>query len=265
MAYVGGNIDLPCTSQKNGSEIKFLYMQKYANEDPLFVNGIHKERSTKEQISPVFRNRTSLNEFSKTVNLWDIRITDEGMYDCIIMYYPDVQVSSKFWLTVLVNYSTPVLTVPMNSSGNSTGAGCLIEITCSSSGGYPQKNIKWNLHGNESSLEKVNESIREDPVTRLFNISSTISVNASGPINVSCSVGEETSPEYEACMVKIHPPDPPTDDNSLHIAVALIGLFVIILITVLANKMKNRQVHLQEGDTHRNEHESIVLTGIVET
>ncbi|XP_066555382.1 T-lymphocyte activation antigen CD80 [Amia ocellicauda] len=239
--YVGQHVQLPCHNQSPNSEFTFLYLQKIDNNNNvIFVNGIHKSNSVENSIHTMFKNRTMVNETNKTVDLWDLRTSDEGKYECIINY--NFTKTSHINLKIMSNYSQPKVVVVRNNSGRSSDTSCTVKIHCFSSGGYPQKMVKWNFTKELNislRITEVNKSAEQDPGNGLFNISSTIFVNSSGAFNVSCSVGEETSKEIEVCVDNPDPKLPAEFDPTQNIAFGVILILIsIVLLCLLIKKIK---------------------------
>lgn len=76
------------------------------------------------------------------------------------------------------------------------GSTCI--VTCSSYGGYPQTEMKMVLVPNVPEAT-VTEQIMENPDTRLFNVSSTITLNFSQPLSVTCMAGNHSSVLQNVC------------------------------------------------------------------
>lgn len=94
------------------------------------------------------------------------------------------------------NYSIPDVTVACDNGI------CL--VTCSSDNGYPPRDVEWSLNPplNQSHWRVVNSSgWGRDPVSMLFSVVRSISVNCSSGLrlNLSCAVGGALSQEHTVC------------------------------------------------------------------
>ncbi|KAM9452493.1 T-lymphocyte activation antigen CD86-like isoform 1-T2 [Salvelinus alpinus] len=184
---VGGAVTLPCISDLQRLPIH-LYIQRPDPDE--FINGYHKTRDLPSP-HPDYANRTQVDHTQGTMKLWSIRLSDEGLYECHIGY-PTKNNQENIQLNVTANYSIPNVTVACDNGR------CL--VTCSSDNGYPRKDVEWSLNPplNQSHWGAVNSSEVRDPISMLFSVFSSISVNcSSGPrLNLSCAVGGALSQEH---------------------------------------------------------------------
>ncbi|XP_072557617.1 uncharacterized protein [Paramormyrops kingsleyae] len=126
------------------------------------------------------------------------------------------------------NYSQPQLMEIHN------GSTC--NVTCSSNGGYPQSEMEMVLVPNVPGAT-VTKQIMEDPVTGLFSVSSTITLNVSQPLSVTCIVGNLSS------VLNVHQIiDPPQPDSIIIIVACVLVsvLFIVALAVVLQRRRCSR-------------------------
>uniref|UniRef100_A0A8C7U759 Immunoglobulin domain-containing protein n=1 Tax=Oncorhynchus mykiss TaxID=8022 RepID=A0A8C7U759_ONCMY len=192
---VGGAVTIPCTSDLFENHLVFMYVQRPGSNgnNPRFINGYH----TKKRLDPKeYTNRTHVDPRQRTMKLWSILPSDEGLYECHIQYQTKKK-QENIQLNVTANYSIPIVTVACDN------VSCL--VTCSSDSGYPRRDIEWSPNPplNQSHWRVVNSSDVTDPVSMLFSVYSSISVNcSSGPrLNLSCNVGGALSQEHTVCDI----------------------------------------------------------------
>lgn len=223
---VGGAVTLPCTSDVQRLPIH-LYVQRY---DPAeFINGYHKTRDLPSP-HPEYANRTQVDHTQGTMKLWSIRPSDEGLYECHIGY-PTTNDDKNIHLNVTANYSIPDVTVACDNGI------CL--VTCSSDNGYPPRDVEWSLNPplNQSHWRVVNSSgWGRDPVSMLFSVVRSISVNCSSGLrlNLSCAVGAALSQERTVCR----PPD--LSVVSVISAVSVIAAVLLCFLVLGFSSKKNK-------------------------
>uniref|UniRef100_A0A3B3TCU6 Ig-like domain-containing protein n=1 Tax=Paramormyrops kingsleyae TaxID=1676925 RepID=A0A3B3TCU6_9TELE len=173
---VGGTATFTCPSDGRGDP-EFVYLQKEVGKpsDMIFVNGFHAQKPV--EMPAIYKNRSHVDSNSRQVILWDLSPADEGLYVCVCTQAPYLSLPTA-------NYSQPQLMEIHN------GSTC--NVTCSSNGGYPQSEMEMVLVPNVPGAT-VTKQIMEDPVTGLFSVSSTITLNVSQPLSVTCIVGNLSS------------------------------------------------------------------------
>lgn len=207
----------------------FMYLQR--KDPPLFVNGYHyKERLN---LNEVFANRTAVDRSLAWVELWNVRVKDEGVYESILMDESEKTKKLTLYLRVTANYSAPVMTV---SHSNETVSGRGYVVTCSSSGGYPNASVKWAFQPHVAGAQwvEVNESSVQDQVTMLYAVSRSILVNCSQPLKIRCTVGGAVSQQEEVCSTS----RPVVYDGVVIIASVAAAILFIFVIVILAKKKK---------------------------
>ncbi|XP_035635564.1 T-lymphocyte activation antigen CD80 isoform X2 [Oncorhynchus keta] len=245
---VGGAVTLPCTSDIQRLP-NHLYVQR---PDPnKFINGYHKTRDLPSP-HPEYANRTQVDHTQGTMRLWSIRLSDEGLYECHIGY-PTKNNQKNIQLSVTANYSTPNVTVACDNGS------CL--VTCSSDNGYPRRDVEWSLNPplNQSHWGVVNSSGGTDPVSMLFSVFSSISINcSSGPrLNLSCAVGGTLSQEHIVCR---HPDISVVSVISAVSVIAAVLLCFLVLVTSSKKKKAQTARGNQGGKGAASSEENVQLT-----
>ncbi|KAJ8280433.1 hypothetical protein GJAV_G00054500 [Gymnothorax javanicus] len=227
-AEVGGLVRLPCELQSQGN-VTFMYMQRV--NPPAFVNGFHHKRASEPH--EMFSNRSAVPLSLAWVELWDVRVSDEGKYECILMdETPDIK-KKTLYLKVTAKFSAAV--VKANCSSDNVG-GCGCTVTCTSSGGYPCTSVKWTFQPQVADAQwmEVNNSCLQDEVTRLYTSSSSIFINSSQPLKITCTVGGVVSQLQEVCNSSGHD----FHDWMVLIASMVAASLFILVIIILMSKRK---------------------------
>ncbi|XP_041733026.1 T-lymphocyte activation antigen CD80-like isoform X2 [Coregonus clupeaformis] len=250
---VGGSVTIPCTSDLQEKSLDFMYVQRPGSNgnSSRFINGYH----TKKHIELTeYTNRTRVDHTQRTMKLWSIRPSDEGLYVCHIQYQTKI-ILENIQLKVTANYSIPNVTVACDNGS------CL--VTCSSDSGYPRRDVEWSPNPplNQSHWRAVNSSGRRDPVTTLFSVFSSISVNcSSGPqLNLSCAVGGALSQEHTVCRPQTGSPDYYVISAVVAGAVALLCFLLIGLFVFKERKARTARVN-QDGEEAARTAERVQLT-----
>ncbi|KAM4627777.1 T-lymphocyte activation antigen CD80-like isoform 2-T2 [Polymixia lowei] len=237
---VGGNVTFLCDSNKQ-MPLHILYIQKGSE----FLNGYH---DSKELPS---NERTVMDPTNRTMNMWDLKVSDSGTYTCHIKYKGQEKREADdtiINLNVTASYCTPTLIEYCDSTENST---CW--VTCSSHGGYPASKVIWNLRAtmNVTSDHQlfVKSSVNSDPDSMLVNSSSTIYLNCThGPVSISCTVGDASSKELKIC--KRIKPGVPAVQWTIIIAIGV--AFSMLLAAILVCR-RYRRSHVRNGDVKAEE------------
>ncbi|XP_044059484.1 uncharacterized protein LOC122879449 isoform X2 [Siniperca chuatsi] len=218
---VGGNVTFRCPVVKQQT-IKFFYLQRGPH---IFVNGFYESK----KVQPW--ENTRLGHDKTTVHMDSLNISHSGDYLCLIMYSDSHKTETVIQLSVTANYSKPEATVSCRDRFS-----CL--VTCTSHGGYPGTKMMWNVNGS-LDWKVVNNSDMSDPVTMMFNSSSTAHFNCSnGEREFSCHVGNVTSNMFPICTPQKKDPN----NHFVIIAAATCSILVFFSIVVwLWRKCKTGQ------------------------
>ncbi|KAJ8368071.1 hypothetical protein SKAU_G00080990 [Synaphobranchus kaupii] len=229
-AEVGGHVRLPSRHRIQG-KVTFMYMQKSSSS--IFVNGHYDEKHV--QPDETFRNRTKVDPHRPPawVDLWDVRVTDEGAYDCILRDEAKQTKMLTLYLKVTANYSAPAVTV---SYSNESDGGRGLEVTCSSSGGYPNVRVEWIFQPQAAGAHwtETNESSVQDPITMLYTVSTSIFINCSQPLKIRCTVGGAVSQQEEVCNTS----GPVPDDRMVITAAVITAILFILVMIIMVKKEK---------------------------
>ncbi|KAL2095871.1 hypothetical protein ACEWY4_008019 [Coilia grayii] len=195
-ADVGGRVVLD--SEGLSDKDVHLYWQRGPNTatQDIFVNGLSKTRNL--SVGEEFRNRSRVNETTGNLELWDLKLSDTAYYVLIRYEMGSGQLrrlqSSLYHLNVTASFRKPTLTAQLRDDG-------LVEVTCATSGGFPRRDIQWLVSGGLSSTdwEVINRSECQEPLSQLWDVKSTVVMNCTQLLNVSCEVGSATSEYLEIC------------------------------------------------------------------
>ncbi|KAL0973444.1 hypothetical protein UPYG_G00203700 [Umbra pygmaea] len=232
---VGGEVTFQCLFDL-GSSLEWFYIQRRYN----FINGYHiKGIDPKE-----YTNRTEVNRTQGSVRMWDLQLSDKGMYECKMKYIgKDDILEMKINLTIIANNRVPNVTVTCVSS--------LCWVTCSYLGDYPHKEVQWSTfpHQNESQW-KVNSSDEMDTAYQMYSLVSTVKINCSSMMkfNLSCGVGGAVSEQHTVCVAL---PDPTT--HPLIVVSLVVVLFVICVICIAAFMIKKYRSLRHTNDMEKEE------------
>ncbi|XP_034024634.1 CD276 antigen-like [Thalassophryne amazonica] len=193
---VGGKLTLYCSSNKH-KEIKLFYLQRNSGQHNVeFVNGFYENRN----ISNTWPG-TTLDRNNTSVHFHNLKVSNNGNYQCIIVYKDEGKSEETHRVFVTAPYSKP--TVSVNCSDESHSYICM--VTCSSHGGYPATKVTWNIsvpvnHSGEA-WKVFSSSEVSDPNSKLVNSSSTAHFNCSNrvPQSFGCSVGIVISDTFTVC------------------------------------------------------------------
>ncbi|KAM9359398.1 uncharacterized protein ABDE67_002515 [Symphorus nematophorus] len=186
----GGNVTIHCPFEEHRTIISFYFQKTTNTKEEVFVNGYHVSRNMSEV--QTWEN-TQVDYGVTTVYMLNLNISHSGDYRCLIRYQSGIGfVETKVHLSVTANYSKPKVTTTCDV--------LFCQVTCASHGGYPQTKITWSESENPM-LRVENSSEMRDPVTMMFNSSSTAYFNCSkGEMkHLSCSVGDVTSDLFSVC------------------------------------------------------------------
>uniref|UniRef100_A0A8B9GVS9 Ig-like domain-containing protein n=1 Tax=Astyanax mexicanus TaxID=7994 RepID=A0A8B9GVS9_ASTMX len=237
---VGGSVLLGCNVSL---PVKLVYFQKNCKkpEESIFVNGFYSRPG--DYIHPQYKNRTSLigkdsKEYS--LKMWNLTVSDEGDYCCIVMTGPVPNTVVEFNLTVTAPFSIPTVTIKSRSDGGDGTESWALQ--CLSSGGYPPDVLNWTVFGKENSVllqEGVSKSYA-DKHSGVWTINQTATFNCTHPANITCSVGGATSPPFSICEYKYI-----THNLSIYtviIAVVLLFLFILVVVIILIRVCGRQQL-----------------------
>uniref|UniRef100_A0A8D2NLT3 CD86 molecule n=1 Tax=Zonotrichia albicollis TaxID=44394 RepID=A0A8D2NLT3_ZONAL len=189
-AFLHHTVHLSCCFP-NSQEIDVKNLIIFWQKDNKVVHEVYHGQEKHENLSPEYINRTKVDMAKWTLQLLNAGVEDEGHYKCIVMEktteQPKMVIHQSEWsLHIIANYSQPEIEL---HSGELKPNGYL-NLTCSSSGGYPEpKEMTWLIsHENKTLSSPAHMNVSQDAVTKLYNVTSklNIPVPAGSPTNISC-------------------------------------------------------------------------------
>ncbi|XP_029435168.1 T-lymphocyte activation antigen CD80 isoform X2 [Rhinatrema bivittatum] len=195
---VGKEVELPCSYNLlsvDSLKTHRVYWQKGLKVAAAYLNG----GEDKTHQHPDYLNRTTLRISNLSLVFSHTRAPDEGLYDCMVFQLDQMKSSelkheSRVLLSLVADFSKPVISESRVAASNGIP---LVNLTCSSRGGYPEPRIFWNSW---KEIPSSTESLLQDPRTGLYNVSSTLSLTVTEDLNLTCSVaytGLQTSSDYQ--------------------------------------------------------------------
>lgn len=158
---LGTNCVLPCNF-KTGSSISIYWKKTQEDSD---VHSYHHAHDQLQQQHVDYRNRTSLfprKEISKgngSLQLYEVRVQDEGKYLCVTGTYEDSSIST-------VNLHVFVRSFVVDVVGQGS------ELECRADGVYPKPEVTWGTELQHTESRTTVEQ-RDD---QLYNIFSSVTL-----------------------------------------------------------------------------------------
>ncbi|XP_056098941.1 butyrophilin subfamily 1 member A1 isoform X2 [Rhinichthys klamathensis goyatoka] len=227
-AVLGHTATFKCPWDSSFSATR-LYIQRVVNggSSEIFINGFDSNKKSEMQLysSPKYLNRTKVNRTDLSMEMTDVSVSDEGLYKCYIFYgkVENPTVSKpipEIYLKVTAKYSVP--TIEKECTERKSGdAGKSCQLSCSSTGGYPQSAVKW-AELNLSLISVIHNESSEDLSSKTWTVNQTITYNCDHPTNVSCAVDDAVSPTITICE---------TESFSVKVIAAIV--FVLVFVPLL--------------------------------
>ncbi|XP_043928868.1 T-lymphocyte activation antigen CD80 [Protopterus annectens] len=234
----GSTATLPC----DYSTSQYAYWQRGQDVAFSMKNGIPETK----HISPIYVNRTSVNAINFSLELSHTQISDEGNYDCYVSYQDKVEVRKTVKLSIVASYSKPSISVSEFWKFNNSATA--INVTCSSTGGYPNATLHWINENENCTLENgpEPESI-QDSITKLYNITSQLTVIIKVNTTLVCLVENTETQEVITAVINLSPHQLEKYDSVL-ICVATAFSFCILAASILALKRRKPQPCNHNGE-----------------
>ncbi|XP_009683369.1 T-lymphocyte activation antigen CD86 isoform X1 [Struthio camelus] len=175
-------------SQKTDIKDLRVFWQKGAVE---VVHEVSYGQEKHENLSPKYVNRTKMDMDRWTLQLLNAGIVDEGRYTCIIQHrekgLPKVIHTSECSLHIIANYSQPEIA---QLHTGELKPNKYLNLSCSSSGGYPEpRQMIWLISQENTTYRVIRHmDLSQDAVTKLYNVTSklNITVPTNTLTNISC-------------------------------------------------------------------------------
>ncbi|XP_073778771.1 cluster of Differentiation 80/86 isoform X1 [Danio rerio] len=197
-----------------------LYIQKLGNQ-PLFINGFNNGK--KLPVSPEYQDRTEVNQAELSMEMTNIKLSDEGSYKCVVFSSTSSRDIFQINLKVTAEFTTPELKSECSENdGAKKGRSC--QMSCSAAGGYPVSDVKW-LGLNQSRIRVLQNETAENSTSKTWSVNQTINYTCEHPINVSCDIGGSDSHTITICEAESFP---------LKVIVAIVFVLVFVMLLVLA-------------------------------
>lgn len=232
-------------SQKTDINNVIVFWQKGTGE---VVHEVYLGQEKHDHLNSKYINRTKMDMDKWTLQLLNVGIVDEGQYKCIIMHVdkgPKKLIhESECLLNITANYSQPVI-AQLHTGEPKPNEN--LNLSCSSSGGYPEpKQMIW-LISSENITDRLirHMDVLQDAVTKLYNVTSklNIPVPTNTLTNISCllHLGEQQGSLVSVPLV-IEIPAEEMEPVKVNFFGPLVA--VILLVTLLLGFLilKNRNI-----------------------
>ncbi|XP_055965408.1 T-lymphocyte activation antigen CD86 [Sorex fumeus] len=217
----------------------------WQDQDKLVLFDLYQGTEQPRSVNSKYKGRTSFDRDSWNLKLHNVQIQDKGTYSCFIHHkkpegmLPLFQMNSE--LSVRANFSQPEITPISNRTEHSD----TVNLTCSSTHGYPEPTRMWFLiePGNISMYNNAVMKKSQNNVTKLY----TVSISASFPIgkdhvDVFCVLQhDEMTAELRSLPYKIDPVSLPPDQEFPPWILAVIVIFAVVPLMVYLILKKNKK------------------------
>lgn len=255
LVYFNETAELPCrfTNPQNLSLNELVIFWQDQNHLVLF--DLNQGKKNVRTVAAKYNGRTSFDQDRWTLNLHNVQIQDKGKYSCFIHHkkpegmLPISHADSE--LSVHANFSLPEITPVCNGTEHTD----TVNLTCSSTHGYPAPTDMWFLIGQE----KYNDVMKkyQDNVTKLYTVSISASIPLSfGTNNMSifCVLQQKTEELWsKPCYIDKmpEPTKPPDQEHSLRIVAICVILAVVFLMgfVIILKKSKKKSGTSDECET----------------
>ncbi|XP_055424351.1 T-lymphocyte activation antigen CD86 isoform X5 [Bubalus kerabau] len=186
-AFFNETGELPCyfpNTQNLSLDELVIFWQ---DQNKLVLYELFKGQEKPNNVHPKYIGRTSFDQDSWTLRLHNVQIKDTGSYQCFIHHRRSQglvsihQMSSD--LIVLANFSQPEISLIANQTEKSN----IINLTCSSTQGYPEPQrmyVHLNTTNSTSTYDAVMKKSQNN-ITELYNVSISVSFPIPPETNVT--------------------------------------------------------------------------------
>lgn len=220
-AVLGHSVTFRCT-WKRSIPVYRLYIQRPGPEVQ-FINGFDDKEL---QVSSEYKDRTKVNKAELSMEMRNIKISDEGKYECVVFYSKTVVNNpeiSKINLKVTAEFGTPELKSECSENdGAKKGRSC--QLSCAAVGGYPLSDVGW-AGLNQSRIRVLQNETAENSTSKTWSVNQTINYTCEHPINVSCDIGGSDSHTITICETESFP---------LKVIAAIVLVLVFVMLLILA-------------------------------
>ncbi|XP_049641493.1 T-lymphocyte activation antigen CD86 [Suncus etruscus] len=255
LVYFNETAELPCrfTNSQNLSLNELVIFWQDQNHLVLF--DLYQGKKNVYSVDAKYKDRTSFDQDRWTLKLHNVQIQDKGKYSCFIHHkkpegmLPIIHTDSE--LSVHANFSLPEITPVCNE----TELADTVNLTCSSTHGYPEPTSMWFSTGQE----KYNAVMKkyQDNVTKLYTVSISASIPLSlgtNSMSIFCVLQQKTAQLWsKPCNIDKmpEPTKPPDQEPSLRIVAICVILAVVFLMgfVIILKKSKKKSGTSDECET----------------
>ncbi|XP_026569421.1 ICOS ligand [Pseudonaja textilis] len=235
IGIIGSSIELQCSYPEaeslNYSRNRILWQIK--DRFSCFVAGYFPNENMEKYQCQEFKQRTLLNEpkqGSASLQLSNIRIADEFIYQCIIQKNINGQFklihNESISLKVAANYSKPVITGPVQ-------LGEEVMFMCNSSHGYPEQRLYWRSEINNSTMNITVQFTKELDGT--FSVFSTLKMKVASDMKLRCTIEHKQLHQNITTTIDLNnSTNSPIIYNKYHERAATFSIPITILIIFIA-------------------------------
>ncbi|XP_059497274.1 CD276 antigen-like [Stegostoma tigrinum] len=189
---VRGQALLPCIYEVMGP-VSLTSARIYWQFSPEKVAYVFSNGKPEEQyVESYYRGRTTVPKTelvrgNLSLQLSNLTVKDDVEYHCYFFLNDKKVHACHLRLYIAAPYQPPVLSA---SQGESLGAGLAVNLSCHSFGGFPAPVVNWTDDAGRplGRDAEVNTSVEQDPVSGLYNVTSSLRIVAAVGTSVRCSV-----------------------------------------------------------------------------
>ncbi|XP_044161584.1 butyrophilin subfamily 1 member A1-like [Bufo gargarizans] len=244
VAEVGSDILLPCTLTPKlaeaGLEVRWFH-KLFTNIVFLLKDGTE----GRQQQSPRYRGRASMNERSTTGNvslfLHNVQLSDTGKYHCLVENSTtEVYEEDSMELHVVGSGSPPLVAVALQGSS--------VVISCSSDGWFPRPTMFWKM---ENGVLKPSDPENDTDNTELIRVKSRMLLNHSSEGRVYCGFRHPVTAREIGSYVTV------SDDMFPRTSPWAIVFWLLLIVTITLSagmawffysRKRNHEMQLKEKD-----------------
>ncbi|NXI43526.1 ICOSL protein, partial [Galbula dea] len=192
ISKLGDNATLSCIHRDKELHLKNLRVYWQIADDQEECSVVHALISGQDNESEQcihFKNRTQLfwdqlEEGDFSLLLLNVSHSDKHTYKCVVLQtteYTKVIHQAEVVLSLAASYSQPILSGPINSTGEE------VTFSCRSGNGYPEPNVYWINKTDNSHLPPTELKITPHN-DGTYSVFSTLKVKAASNMQIECSI-----------------------------------------------------------------------------